>query len=186
MSTVAKSIDALYFEYTPVAGHLEGCRWRGTDVWEVTRHTWLSINGDSSEVTIRLACHECGVVHFEGPADGPGSMETTHADQVGYAGKPERVAGVWLHPGPRIWHGDERGPTRFLVTASKDRPRRPDDVLGIIGWHLGRRGGVRWGAGIGCTGHGTVKVSASESGAGDFATRRAAVAWVTGHAGGAR
>jgi hypothetical protein len=46
VTTLAKSIDALYFGYKPAAGHLEGCRWRGTDMWEVTRHTWLSINGD--------------------------------------------------------------------------------------------------------------------------------------------
>ena len=100
MSGLAKSIDALYFDYRPVAGHLKGCRFHGTDMWEVTRHTWESFSGDIYEETIRLACHECGVVHFRGPTDGIGSFETTHADQVGYAGKPERVLGVWLHPGP--------------------------------------------------------------------------------------
>jgi hypothetical protein len=173
MTGLAKSISALYFGYRPAAGHLEGCRYRGTDMWEVTRHIWESFGGKRCEETIRLACHECGVVHFHGPTDGPASSETTHASQVGYASKPEKAGGVWLHPGPRLWRGEERGPSAFYVTRTKDRPRQPGDVLGIVGWHLGRRGGVRWGAGAGCTGHG-VKVSCSD----DFTSRRAAVAWV--------
>ena len=182
MSALAKSIDALYFGYKPVAGHLEGCRYRGTDTWEVTRHTWESFSGDRCEETIRLACHECGVVHFRGPGDGLGSFETTHATQVGYAGKPERVAGAWLHPGPRIWYGDDRGPTVFFVTASKEQPRRPEDVLGRVGWSLGPRHGLRWSAGLGCTGHGTVLRGAEQT----WPSRRAAVAWVIANAGGTR
>ena len=178
MSALAKSIDALYFDYKPVAGHLESCRFRGTDVWEVTRHTWESFDGERCEETIRLACHECGVVHFLVPSDGPLSFETTHADQVGYAGKPERVLGVWLHPGPRIWRGDDRGPARFYVTTSKDRPRQPADVLGMVGWGLGRRGGTRWGAGLGCTSHGTVEISSGDL---TWPSRRAAVAWIVEH-----
>jgi hypothetical protein len=67
VSDLAKSIDALYFGYRPVAGHLKGCRLHGTDTWEVTRHTWESFSGEKYEETIRLACHECGVVHFRGP-----------------------------------------------------------------------------------------------------------------------
>jgi len=182
VSGLAKSIDDLYFGYTPVADHLEGCRFRGTDVWEVTRHTEHvpSWSDRQPEITLRLACHECGAVTFR-ISDGEGSFETTHADQVGYAGKPEKVAGVWLHPGPRIWYGDERGPARFYVTATKDRPRQPGDVLGMVGWSLGRRGGVRWGAGVGCTGHGTV-LRASEQ---TWTSRRAAVAWVVANTGGA-
>jgi len=186
VSSLAKTIDALYFDYKPVAGHAEDCSRRGTDVWEVTRHTEYvpSWSDRHPEVTLRLACFECGVVHFERHTDGePSGTETTHADEVGYAGKPERVAGVWLHPGPRIWHGDERGPSRFYVTTTKDRPRQPGDVLGIVGWSLGRRGGTRWSAGAGCTGHGTVEVSSGDQ---TWPSRRAAVAWVVEHAGGAR
>lgn len=183
MSALAKSMDALYFGYRPVAGHMEDCRWHGTDVWEVTRHIWESFSGDRCEETIRLACHECGVVHFRGPSDGLGSFEATHADQVGYASKPERVLGVWLHPGPRIWHGDERGPLSFYVTRSRERPRQPEDVLGVVGWTLGRRGGTRWGAGVGCTHHATVEISSGDQ---TWPSRRAAVAWVLAQAGGAR
>ena len=185
MSMNAKSIDALYFDYQPVAGHLEGCRYRDTNVWEATRHTWHSFDGDRSEVTLRLACRECGVVYFDGPRDGFGSFETTHASDVGYASKPERVLGVWLHPGPRIWHGDNRGPLVYFVTASKEPPAKPDDVLGKVGWSLGSRGGVRWGAGIGATEYGTVLRGSEQT----WASRRAAVAWVVANAdpsGGAR
>jgi len=180
VSGLAKSIDALYFDYQPVAGHLEGCRFHGTDLWEVTRHTEYvpSWSDRSPEVTLRLACSECGVVHFQ-MLNTEGSSETTHANEVGYGNKPERVLGMWLHPGPRIWHGDERGPARFYVTASKDRPRQPGDVLGMVGWSLGRRGGVRWSAGVGCTGHGTVEVSSGDQ---TWPSRRGAVAWIVEHA----
>jgi hypothetical protein len=182
VSAFGKDIGDLYFRYRSVAGHFEGCSRRGTDVWEVTRFTWDSFSGDTRETTIRLACRECGVVHFE-TADGPGGMETTHASQIGYASRPDKVLGVWLHPGPRIWHYDERGPVSYLVTASKEAPRSPEDVLGRIAWHLGRRGGVKWGAGAGCTDHGTVLTPAGQ----DFASRRAAVAWlVASTTGGAR
>jgi hypothetical protein len=174
VSGLAKSIDALYFDYKPVAGHMEGCRFRGTDTWEVTRHVWLSFDGERCEVVIRMACHECGVVHFDGPHDGLGSCETTHASEIGYASKPERVHGLWLHPGPRIWRGDGRGPLVYFVTASKTPPSKPEDVIGKVGWSLGPRGGVRWSAGIGATGHATV-LRASEQ---TWASRRAAVAWV--------
>ena len=100
--------------------------------------------------------------------------ETTHASQVGYASKPERVLGVWLWPGPRIWYGDDRGPASYLITATRQPPRGADEVIGKVGWHLGKRHGIRWGAGAGCTRHGTV-VRASEE---DFSSRHAALAWV--------
>jgi hypothetical protein len=180
-SAFAKSIDVLYFGYRPVADHLEGCRFHGTDMWEVTRHTWDSFRRDRDEVTIRYACHECGVITFES-TDGPMSFECTHADQVGYASKPEKVLGVWLHPGPRIWHSDDRGPQAYLITVSKEPPGRPEDVLGKVGWNLGPRRGLRWSAGLGCTGHGSVLRGAEQT----WASRRAAVAWVVANAGGAR
>jgi hypothetical protein len=168
-----RGVDALYFEYQPAAGHLEGCPRRGTDVWEVTRFRWESYSGDKTEITVRLACFECGVVHFD-RADSDPSTETTHASEVGYASKPEKVAGVWLHAGPRIWHGDDRGPLAYLITGSKETPRRTEDVLGKVGWTLGSRAGVRWSAGLGCTGHGTVRKAAEQT----WSSRRAAVAWV--------
>jgi hypothetical protein len=182
VSALGKDIDALYFDYKPAAGHLPDCRLAGMDLWEVTRFTWVnSWDEATSETTIRLACHECGVVHFE-TSDSPCSAETTHASEVGYASRPEKVLGVWLHPGPRIWHRDERGPTSYLVTASNEPPRHPEDVLGKIGWHLGSRGGVKWGAGQGCTEHGAVLTTAEQY----FTSRRAAVAWVVANASGAQ
>lgn len=110
------------------------------------------------------------------------SSETTHASEVGYGSKPERVAGVWLWPGPRIWHGDGRGPVAYFITATKDRPRCPEDVVGRVAWSLGPRGGIRWSAGLGCTGHGTVLESAGQT----WPSRRAAVAWVAERTGGGR
>jgi hypothetical protein len=184
VSGTAKSIDALYFDYKPVAGHMEDCRFHGTDLWEVSRHTEYvpSWSERRPEVTLRLACHACGVVHFQ-TSDAEGSFETTNAGQVGYAGKPERVGGVWLHAGPRMWYGEERGPACFYVTTSKDRPRQPSDVLGMVGWGLGHRGGVRWSAGVGCTGHGTVEISSGDQ---TWTSRRGAVAWVVDPAAGAQ
>ena len=174
---ISHHIDALYFDYQPVAGHLEDCPRHGTDVWDVTRHHWESFSGHKTEITIRCACHLCGFVAFD-RADTDLSHEVTHADEVGYGSKPENVAGVWLHPGPRIWCRDERGPTAYLVTRSKELPRRPEDVIGKVGWTLGSRGGVRWGAGLGCTGHGTVLTASEQT----WSSRRAAVAWVAENA----
>lgn len=180
MTALSQGIDALYFEYWSVAEHLEGCSRRGTDVWEVTRYRWeLRYSVDKTEVTLRMACHECGVAHFE-RADADLSVETSSASEIGYASKPEKVAGVWLWPGPRIWYGDERGPACYLITATRERPRKPADVLGKVAWSLGSRGGVRWSAGLGCTEHHTVAVAAGQH----WPSRRAAVAWVTEHAAG--
>jgi hypothetical protein len=167
-------ISALYFGYRPVAGHLPECSRAGTDVWEATRFTWDGLDGETRETTFRFACLECGVVAFQSFDGAVSGLEHTHATEIGYGTRPERVAGLWLHPGPRIWHGDERGPTAYYVTRGKDRPRQPADVAGMTGWHLGRRGGLRWSAGLGATDYGTVQTSAGQ----DFASRRAAVAWI--------
>jgi hypothetical protein len=178
---ISHNIDDLYFRYRSVAGHLEGCPRHGTDVREVTRFTRDSCTGERRETTIRYACRPCGVVGFE-RADGDMSIEHTHASQIGYASRPERVLGVWLHPGPGIWYGDDRGPAVFFVTAAKEPPRRPEDVLGKVGWNLGPRHGLRWSAGLGCTGDGSVLRGAAQT----WTSRRAAVAWVVVNAGGAR
>jgi hypothetical protein len=170
---ISHGIDALYFDFQPLAGHAKGCPRQGTDVWETTRYRLSSFRGDKTETTIRIACRSCGVVHFE-RADSDLSTETTHASQIGYGGEPEKVAGVWLWPGPRIWYGDDRGPQAYLITAGKETPRQREDVLGIVGWHLGKRGGIRWSAGLRRTDHCTVLAPAGK----DFGSRRAAVAWV--------
>ncbi len=171
---IGQNIDDLYFRYDSVAGHAEGCPRRGTDVWETTRFTWYSRSDEATRQTvIRYACRQCGVVSFE-RVDGPMSSECTHASQVGYGSKPEKMLGVWLHPGPRIWHDDDRGPTVFFVTATKEPPRRPEDVLGKVGWNLGPRHGLRWSAGLGCPDHGSVLRGAEQT----WTSRRAAVAWV--------
>jgi hypothetical protein len=174
-------IAALYFGFGPVAGHCAGCPREGTDVWEVTRYRRKNFGGDVRETTLRFACHECGAVLFESFDGQSTSFETTHGAEAGYGSKPERVLGLWLWPGPRIWHGDERGPTAYYVTRSKERPRVPADVAGMVGWHTGPRGGVKWAAGLAPTEHGTVKTPSGQ----DFGSRRAAVAWIAARIGGA-
>lgn len=174
-SFLARHIDTLYFGYRPVAGHMENCSRRGTDIWEVTRYVedvpeW---SNREAEVTLRLACHECGVVHFE-TSHGFGSSETALARNTGYGSKPEKVLGAFLYPGPPVIYDDKRGPVSYLVTSSKNLPLRPEDVLGRVGWVRGPRGGVKWGAGAGWNDGGTV----AKPGGQDFASKRAAVAWV--------
>jgi hypothetical protein len=173
--TRSLNIRAQYFDFRPAAGHLPDCPRAGTDVWEATRYTDVSFDGETvRETTIRLACHDCGAVTFE-TFDGPSSaFQGTHARHVGYASRPEKVGGLWLHPGPPIWHDDDRGPTAYYVTETRDRPCDPADVAGVVGWHLGPRGGVRWGAGVGQTASGCVRESSGR----DWPSRRAAVAWI--------
>jgi hypothetical protein len=168
-------IRAQYFDFQPVAGHLPECPHAGTDTWEATRYIRRSFDGETvQEVTFRVACHECGVVAFE-TFDGPSSsFQGTHARHIGYASRPEKVSGLWLHPGPPIWQGDDRGPTAYYVTETRDRPRDPAGVAGVVGWSLGPRGGVRWSAGLGQTNTGCVHESAGQT----WPTRRAAVAWI--------
>jgi hypothetical protein len=182
VSGFGRGLDALYFDYRPVAAHGEGCSRRGSDVWEVTRHEWLGIASDRRELTLRYACRECGVVVFQAFENAEPSTDVTCASEAGYGSRPEKVLGAWLHPGPRIWPRDERGPAAYLVTAVSAAPRRPEDVLGKVAWGLGPRGGVRWSAGRGCTKHGSVVEGAGQQ----WASRRAAVAWVIEHSKGDR
>lgn len=167
-----RTIEALYFGYQPAAGHLDGCPRRGSDTWDVTRYTRLSFDGQARETVLRLACGQCGVLHFCS-FDGE-STETTHASVLGFGRKPEKVAGLWLHAGPPLWYGDDRGPLSWYVTVTRDRPQRPEDVAGVVGWSTGPRGGIRWRAGIGVTEYGNAREAAGQ----DFASRRAAVAWI--------
>jgi hypothetical protein len=164
------NISSLYFRFRPVAGHEPGCPREGTDTWEVT---WYVRDFPRDETTIRLACADCGTVAFFA-ADGSLSTEHTHASQIGWGSRPDKVAGLWLHAGPPVWYRDDRGPTAYYVTTTPARPSEPGQAAGIVGWHTGPRGGIRWGAGLDPTDHGTVAVAAGR----DFSSRRAAVAWI--------
>jgi hypothetical protein len=168
------NISSLYFGYRPVAGHAPGCSREGTNQWEAMCFTRERFGSDEPwETTLRFFCSECGHVVLATSVGEP-TMEYTHVSRIGYGAKPERVAGLWLHPGPVFRYYDDRGPTAFYVTRGKDRPRVPADVLGVVGWHLGKRGGVRWSAGLGCTDYGSVRTDSGQ----DFGSRRAAVAWI--------
>lgn len=170
-------IAAQYFDYMPAAGHLEGCSRLGSDVWEVTRWRDRTFDDETRQTVIRLVCSECGVIHLE-EMPGEPSTSTTSAAELGFGSRPVREAGLWLWAGPVIWHGDDRGPTTFFVTADKVRPRSADDVLGVVGWGLGQRGGVKWFSGTGYTGYG-VKEAAPDK----FSTRRAAAKWIAAELG---
>jgi hypothetical protein len=176
VTALSLGISTLYFGFGPVAGHAEDCPHHGTDIWEVTRYRETRFGGEIRETVIRLACHECGVVHLETIDGEPGTTETTSGAEIGYAARPERVAGLWLWPGPRMFYRDEHGPMSFYVTEAKTRPRSPAETVGIVGWGLGPRGGTRWQAGMGVSGHRTVVVRAEQ----DFTSRRAAAAWIAG------
>jgi len=176
----SRTISALYLDYRPVAGHMPACSRAGTDLWEATSFGCANRTGETAEYTLRFACFECGAVSFFQFDSGPHTGEATHAGNVGYGSAPQRVQGLWLHPGPRIWRNDERGPASYFVTRAKGRPQADTDILGMVGWHLGRRGGVRWRAGLGYAGcygsYGSVQVAAGQ----EFGSRRAAVAWIAG------
>ena len=166
-------ISRQYFDYTSAAGHEPSCSRYGTDLWEVTCRTDRKFNCEEIRgIAIRLVCHECGVIHFE-RSDKEMSTEITHASQIGFGSAPEKILGLWLWAGPRIWYGDDRGPTMFLVTKTNARPRTFADVIGLVAWNFTRRGALRWAAGIGYNGFSVEKASDQQ-----FASRRAAVRWV--------
>jgi hypothetical protein len=77
MSIWGKDIDALYFEYGPVADHHEDCPLRGTATWEVGRFTWSSYTGDRSEVRLKPKPRTCPRCKGIGRRQRPGS-KTVH------------------------------------------------------------------------------------------------------------
>jgi hypothetical protein len=170
---MVRDIGTQYFGFQPAAQHRKGCSRISSDTWVVTRHTWTSFDGETTETTFRLACFECGAVTFIG-LDGEYRTEATSVADIGFGAKPERVAGLWLHPGPHLIRGDDYGPEAFYVTRGKDRPRDPADVLGIVARHFGPRRGIKWAAGLGVTEYGRAKTGVRL----DFGSKRAAVAWI--------
>jgi hypothetical protein len=178
--TMGRHIASLYLDYRPFGRHQPGCAAAASSQWEVTEYRWEPPYKAESEITVRLACHECGaVVLLAWKEDGEAEKATvqqehTHADYIGYGSKPARVAGLWLHPGPSMWRGEENGPTAYYLTKTKERPRTHADVVGVVGWKMGPRGGTKWVAGTGCTDRGSIERAAD----GEFASRPAAVKWV--------
>lgn len=177
---MGRHISSLYFDYRPAGWHLAGCAAAVSNRWEVTEYTWQPSYIPKSEHTIRLFCPECGAAMFfswqeNDEADKPTvEREQTRAEHIGYGSKPERVAGLFLHAGPPLLCG--QGPDAYYLTRTKDRPRARGDVAGMVGQKRGRRGGIRWVAGIGCGELGGIERAAD----GDFASKAAAVKWVAG------
>lgn len=174
MTALSENAHRLYFEYQPVAAHAPDCPRQDTELMEVTRAERTNFDGQLTKETYRFACSKCGAAVFV-TSDRALSIEYTGADQIGFGSKPERVAGLWLHPGPRMFYRDEKGPTRYLVTRDRERPREPGDVVGVTAWSPGPRGGVRWWAGTGYDERGYVTANAGEQ---HFRSRKAAVEWI--------
>lgn len=176
MSVFGKTIASLYFEYESMCWHEPGCPQADGDQWQVTRHVYYGIGSEDEETTLRFLCEQCGsivLLAFKGIPE----PEFSSTDALGFGAKPERVAGLWLHPGPRLWEGEEHGHSDYYVTRTKDRPRTPEDVAGVVGFGLGPRGGIRWRAGLGANEYGRAKTVAEDP----FKSRPAAVKWITEH-----
>lgn len=177
------SIGDHYFAFQPPVEHEQDCSLHGTGMWEVTRlkrdHSVLAPDGSRDETITRLVCRQCGVVHIE-TAHGSTSFEFTSVDRIGYGAKPKRSCGLWLHPGPyfELSFTDDRGPEMYYVTGGDEPPFSPDVVIGVVGWKLGQRGGLRWYAGYGLSeGKYGFHVTRNAD-PDDFKSQRAAVQWV--------
>ena len=178
--TMGRHIASLYLDYRPFGRHQPGCAAAASSQWEVTEYRWEPSYTQTSEITVRLACHACGAVVLlawkeDDEAEKPTvQQEHTHADHIGYGSKPAHVAGLWLHAGPSLWPGEKNGPSAYYLTKTKERPRTRADVVGIVAWKMGKRGGTKWVAGVGCDEFGSAERVADD----EFASRPAAVKWV--------
>jgi hypothetical protein len=153
-------ISSDYFGFRRIE-HPEECTQPG---WEV--HERYETNGDEvCELVIRIVCPQprgCGTWHewkaglcrIQDPASGDphGGMTTQGGpvERIGYGTAPIRCAGVWLHAGAPMLRGED--PEGYLVTGTAERPRRWQDVLGIMGRVRVRgRQSKRWFAAAGLT-----------------------------------
>lgn len=176
MKFFGTDIKSLYFDYTSPVWHEPGCSHAIGGQLDVGLYRYEG--REIQEFTLRLMCPGCGAVTFVS-MNGEPDMERTDTSAIGFGLKPEKVAGLWLHPGPPLWRGEEHGPTKFYVTRTKDRPRAPEDVDGIVGWSPGRRGGIHWQAELAAVKYDMVV--AKETADRDFKSRPAAVKWIAAH-----
>lgn len=183
--TIRNNIGRSYFGYRPVPGHTDECSQGPASRWEVATHVEYRLGDDDQEIrreSLRLTCTECGAVrvYSTNPEFGLGlEVDRTNTAELGYGAAPERVAGVWLWPGPLALYAEKHGPESYLVTAYKVRPSSPGAVVGLIGWgrNLSRsNGAVRWHAGVGCTEWGSIKEEAPDY----FTSKTAAAKWLAG------
>lgn len=144
-----------YLDWTP-AEHHDDCSEKG---WQVrTYQTEPELTDKPYSIGMRAYCPSCGVSYEltaragfrdeHGDAHGP----YIHQEQVPYCGyqtQPKKVLGYWLHAsGRRLGRlcEDKNADcfNRYYLTASKQAPRQHADVLGTVGWSLGKRSAVRW------------------------------------------
>jgi hypothetical protein len=143
-----------YFGFRQI-DHPDGCSQPG---WEV-QERYETNGAEVRELVIRIVCPEpkgCGTWHewtselcrVQDPESGePHGGLTTRGGPVasiGYGTAPIRCAGMWLHAGPPMLAGED--PEGYLVTETAERPRRWQDVLGVIGQvrSRGRQTKKRW------------------------------------------
>ncbi|MCK2214251.1 hypothetical protein MF672_010680 [Actinomadura sp. ATCC 31491] len=136
-------MDADYFGYRLIP-HAKGCK---SPRWEVLDRTERLAGGDRRWF-IRIVCPQpkgCGVYHEwrvdlcteSDPESGdPHSgiaAYTGPVEDIGYGTAPVKVDGVWLHAGRPLLLKRGEPPEYYLVTASPERPRRWQDLLGVVG-----------------------------------------------------
>jgi hypothetical protein len=165
-----------HFSFGSPVDHAPDCR--KADV-EAKVYRDRSFDHDVRETVIRAACLTCGEVTLYRIKGEPDTERTTAAN-IGYGCKPEKVtvngAVLFLHAGRLLWRGQKDGPVQFYVTSSPARPAEPADVLGVVAWSQGPRGGIRWSAGLGYTRPGTCERVSGDY----FTSRRSALAWIAG------
>lgn len=169
-------ISEHYFEFDRLE-HRDGCKLFGTGMWEVAR---MRIEAGpvfaEDQVVTRMLCRQCAAVHLV--AADADKRRATSIDQIGYGGRPERAAGLWLHPGPPMFPGDDDGPWEYYASGSPDAPARPEDVIGLIARRHGQRGGTLWRAGYGVR-KGTYRgYHVDRQGPHYFRSRAAAAKWL--------
>jgi hypothetical protein len=134
-------IDLDYFGFRHIP-HPDGCKRPG---WEVLERHERDRDGRERELIIRIVCPQpkgCGVYHewkvslchesdpeTGDPHSGIGTASGP-VEAIGYGTAPITVAEVWLHASRPLLHGDP--PDHYLVTATKERPRNWQDLLGAL------------------------------------------------------
>ncbi|MDN3356033.1 hypothetical protein [Actinomadura sp. DC4] len=177
------SLHHTYFGHQPLNGHHPDCVAAGptgNGGWEAA----IAIDeipfvdpktgdrGYRRECGLRLLCRSCGAV-IQLHADDADALHYTNVTELGYGSKPERCAGMWLHPGAPLLPGE--GPYDYYVTDSPHPPADESQVAGVISRFVTKRGAKQWLAAYGQR-QGGGAISRTDE---HFKTKAAAVKWIT-------
>lgn len=138
-----------YVGWTPLP-HDPGC----------TQARWLVHERDREVIDgirleLRFICPSCGAAHLlrvdtdtrKDAHWGVRLREATTTRRIGYGCPPRRASGLWLWP-----EGPSRAPhepTSYVVTTTKDRPERKEEIAGALSRYRTPRGAPRWVAIVG-------------------------------------